>query len=175
MKGFIFLIPISVFLGITAFFYTGLQNGPPTALPSPLVGKQAPDFEMEALAPEFTTFTSQDLASGKPVLVNFWASWCAPCRLEAPLLEELSEREGMTLYGIAYKDEPEFARDFLDEFGNPFVHIAADRDGRGAIEWGVTGFPETFVVDGDGVIRAHYAGPLTDDVVENIILPAAGM
>lgn len=175
MKGFVFLIPVAVFLGITAFFYAGLQDGPPSVLPSPLVGKQSPDFEMEALAPEFATFTSEDLASGKPILVNFWASWCAPCRLEAPILEELAEREGMTLYGIAYKDEAEFARKFLDQFGNPFVRIAADDDGRGAIEWGVTGVPETFVVDGDGVIRAHFAGPLTEDVVEDIILPAAGM
>jgi cytochrome c biogenesis protein CcmG/thiol:disulfide interchange protein DsbE len=171
---FVFLVPITVFIGITAFFYAGLQGGPPTILPSPLVGKQAPSFEMEALAPEFTSFTSEDLASGKPVLVNFWASWCAPCRIEAPILEELASREGMILYGVDYKDEVEFARNFLDEFGNPFVHIAADKDGRGAIEWGVTGFPETFVVDGDGVIRAHYVGPLTDQVVEDIILPAAG-
>lgn len=175
MKKFIFLIPVAVFLGITGFFYAGLQDGPPNVLPSPLVGKQSPDFEMDALAPEFTSFTSEDLASGKPVLVNFWASWCAPCRLEAPILEELAEREGMTLYGIAYKDEADFARKFLEEFGNPFVHIAADDDGRGGIEWGLTGVPETFVVDGDGIIRAHFAGPLTDDVVDDIILPAAGM
>jgi cytochrome c biogenesis protein CcmG/thiol:disulfide interchange protein DsbE len=175
VRGIIFLVPVVVFLGITAFFYAGLQGGPPTVLPSPLVGKPAPDFVMEALAPEFTSFTPQDLASGKPILVNFWASWCAPCRIEAPILDELAKRDGMTLYGIAYKDEVDLARNFLDEFGNPFVHIAADNDGRGAIEWGVTGFPETFVVDGDGIIRAHYAGPLTDQIVEDIILPAAGM
>ncbi len=175
MNRFVFLVPVVIFLGITAFFYAGLQNGPPTVLPSPLVGKQVPDYVMAAMAPEFTSFTSADLASGKPVLVNFWASWCAPCRLEAPILEELAEREGMALNGIAYKDEAEFARNFLDEFGNPFVHIVADSDGRGAIEWGLTGVPETYVVDGDGIIRAHYAGPLTDEIVENIILPAAGM
>ncbi len=175
MNRFVFLVPVVIFLGITAFFYAGLQNGPPSVLPSPLVGKQVPSYEMEALAPEFTSFTSADLASGKPILVNFWASWCAPCRIEAPILEELAKRKGMTLYGIAYKDEAEFARNFLDEFGNPFVHIVADSDGRGAIEWGLTGVPETYVVDGDGIIRAHYAGPLTDEIVENIILPAAGM
>jgi cytochrome c biogenesis protein CcmG/thiol:disulfide interchange protein DsbE len=174
VKKLIFLVPVVVFLGITAFFYAGLRNGPPTILPSPLVGKPAPNVEMEALAPQYTTYKPEDLKSGKPVLINFWASWCAPCRLEAPLLEDLAEREGLTLYGIAYKDDPVLAQRFLDEFGNPFVHIAADLDGRGAIEWGVTGFPETFVVDGDGIIRAHYAGPLTEAVVEDIILPAAG-
>jgi cytochrome c biogenesis protein CcmG/thiol:disulfide interchange protein DsbE len=175
MRSTIFLIPIAVFLGIAAFFYAGLRNGPTTILPSPLVGKPVPTFEMAALGPEFQTFTHDELASGKPILINFWASWCAPCRIEAPILEELARREGITLYGIAYKDKPEDARAFLSELGNPFARLADDPDGRVAIDWGVTGVPETFVVDGEGIIRARFAGPLTEDVVRDIILPAAGL
>lgn len=175
MRGTIYLIPIAVFLGITAFFYAGLREGPPTVLPSPLIGKPVPTFDMEALDSEFATFTPTDLADGKPTLVNFWASWCPPCRLEAPVLEELSQREGVRLYGVAYKDETDKAEGFLDEFGNPFLRIANDPDGRVAIDWGVTGVPETFVIDGDGIIRARYAGPLTEDVIKDIILPAAGL
>ena len=175
MRSAVFLIPVAVFLGIAAFFYAGLRNGPTTILPSPLVGKPVPAFEMAALGPEFQTFTHDELASGKPILINFWASWCAPCRIEAPILEELAGREGITLYGVAYKDRPEDARAFLDELGNPFARLADDPDGRVAIDWGVTGVPETFVVDGEGIIRARFAGPLTEDVVRDIILPAAGL
>jgi len=175
VKGLIYLIPVAVFLGIASFFYAGLNVGEPTVLPSPLVGKPAPPVEVTQLDPAFESFTSADLAIGKPILVNFWASWCAPCRIEAPVLDALAERTELEIYGVAYKDATADSLDFLDELGNPFSRIAADEDGRVAIDWGVTGVPETFVIDADGIIRARYAGPLTDEIVEDIILPAAGL
>jgi cytochrome c biogenesis protein CcmG/thiol:disulfide interchange protein DsbE len=175
MKGSVYLIPIAIFLGITAFFYAGLQDGPPTVLPSPLIGRPAPAFALEPMDANTTSFSPEDLRSGEPVLVNFWASWCVPCRLEAPTLENLAGRGDMKIYGINVHDEPDKAREFLSRFGNPFSAIGEDSEGRIAIEWGVTGYPETFVVDGDGIIRARYAGALTEDIVEDIILPAAGL
>ena len=105
---------------------------------------------------------------GKLLWVDFWASWCAPCRVEQPALKDLAKRPGITLYGVAYKDTPEKARAFLDELGNPFARIVADVPGRAAIDWGVTGVPETFVIDGLGVIRQHYSGALSDDDLRNI-------
>jgi cytochrome c biogenesis protein CcmG/thiol:disulfide interchange protein DsbE len=175
MKGTVFLIPVAIFLGIAAFFYAGLRNGPANIIPSPLVGKPPPAFVLEALGPEFQSFAASDLAQGKPILVNFWASWCAPCRIEAPVLEELAQREDLAVYGVAYKDAPEDSREFLTEFGNPFARLAADPDGRVAIDWGVTAVPETFVIDADGIVRARFAGALTQEAVRDIILPAAGL
>lgn len=175
MRRIVFLVPVLLFVGIGAFLYTGLNRGAPTALPSPLIGKPVPAIEMTALEEGGETFSRGDLAQGKPVIVNFWASWCAPCRIEAPILEELSRRGDLALYGIAYKDEPALARKFLDEFGNPFARIAGDPTGRIGIEWGISGVPETFVIDGGGIIRARFAGPLTEDVVREVIIPAAGL
>jgi cytochrome c biogenesis protein CcmG/thiol:disulfide interchange protein DsbE len=117
-------------------------------------------------------FTRAELGQGRPVIINFWASWCAPCRIEHSTLESLAARNGVTLYGVAYKDDPEKSRAFLSELGNPFGKINQDREGRVAIDWGVTGVPETFVIDGKGVIRVHYAGPLNESLLQRLILPA---
>jgi len=170
LKRFLLLIPAVLFAGLVWLFYAGLSGPPPSVLPSPLVGKPAPDFTLPALSGG--GFARADLATGHATIVNFWASWCAPCRVEHPLLEALAARGDIRLYGVAWKNKPELARGFLDELGNPFARVDLDETGRMGIDWGVAGVPETFVVDGQGIIRAHYAGPLTPEIVSQIILPA---
>jgi cytochrome c biogenesis protein CcmG/thiol:disulfide interchange protein DsbE len=172
VKRLIFLVPILVFMGLAVLFWAGLNGGSPTYVPSGMVGKAAPDITLPPLDAEAQNFTRAELADGRPTIVNFWASWCAPCRVEHSTLEALAAGGGVALYGVDYKDDPRAARGFLKELGNPFGKINTDREGRVAIDWGVTGVPETFVVDGNGVIRVHYAGPLTQDVLQRLILPA---
>lgn len=177
MKRLFFVIPVLLFLGLAVLLYVGLFQGPPSALPSPLVGKSAPAIALPALDDQNPGFARSELAQGKPVIVNFWASWCVPCRLEHPTLMELAKREGVTLYGVDYKEglygkSDRDARGFLEELGNPFSKINKDTEGRVSIDWGVTGVPETFVIDGNGVIRVHYAGPLNDETLRRLILPA---
>jgi cytochrome c biogenesis protein CcmG/thiol:disulfide interchange protein DsbE len=171
MKRLFFLIPIMAFAALAVLLYRGLFLAP-TVLPSPLVGKPAPEIALPPLDDQAQGFTRAELGQGKPIIVNYWASWCAPCRIEHPNLEELAQRQGVTLYGVDYKDKADDARKFLTELGNPFAKINRDNDGRVAIDWGVTGVPETFVVDGTGVIRVHYAGPITEEVMNRLILPA---
>lgn len=177
MKRLFFVIPIVIFLGLAVLLYVGLFQGPPQELPSPLIGKEAPSIALPALDEQNPGFSRAELAQGKPVIVNFFASWCVPCRLEHSTLMELAKREGVTLYGVDYKEAlygktDRDARGFLDELGNPFSKINKDTEGRVAIDWGVTGVPETFVIDGKGVIRVHYAGPLTAETLQRLILPA---
>jgi cytochrome c biogenesis protein CcmG/thiol:disulfide interchange protein DsbE len=172
VKRLFYLVPVLVFVGLAVLFWAGLNGSPPSALPSPLVGKPAPDIALPALDAEAESFTRTELAKGRPTIINFWASWCAPCRIEHSTLEALAAKGGVALYGVNYKDDAKAARGFLKELGNPFGKINTDLDGRVAIDWGVTGVPETFVVDGNGVIRVHYAGPLTQNVLERLILPA---
>jgi cytochrome c biogenesis protein CcmG/thiol:disulfide interchange protein DsbE len=172
VKRLFFLAPIVIFLGLAVLLYIGLFQGPPSELPSPLIGKPAPDVSLPALDAQASNFTRNELGQGRPVIINFWASWCVPCRLEHSTLESLAQRQGITLYGVDYKDDPAKARAFLSELGNPFGKINQDKDGRVAIDWGVTGVPETFVVDSKGVIRVHYAGPLTDEILQRLVLPA---
>jgi cytochrome c biogenesis protein CcmG/thiol:disulfide interchange protein DsbE len=172
MKRLLFIIPVALFLGLAALLYVGLFQGPPSELPSPLVGKQAPELGLPALDNQAQAFTRTEVGNGRPVIVNFWASWCGPCRIEHAALERLAARQGVTLYGIDYKDKPENARAFLNELGNPFGKIDQDQEGRVSIDWGVTGVPETFVIDGKGTIRVHYAHPLDEEVIKRLILPA---
>ena len=172
MKRLFFLIPVVIFLGLAGLLYAGLFQGPPSELPSPLVGKAAPGIALPALDAQATNFTREELGQGRPIIINFWASWCAPCRIEHATLERLSQRQGIVLYGVDYKDTPEKAREFLTELGNPFGKINQDTEGRVSIDWGVTGVPETFGVAGTGIIRVHYAGPLTEEVLQRLILPA---
>jgi cytochrome c biogenesis protein CcmG, thiol:disulfide interchange protein DsbE len=172
VKRLFFLVPVVVFVGLAWLLYVGLFQGPPSLLPSPLVGKPAPDIALPALDEQAQKFERAELGQGRPIIVNFWASWCVPCRLEHSTLQALAARKGIALYGVDYKDKPEDARAFLSELGNPFGKINEDREGRVSIDWGVTGVPETFVIDSKGIIRVHYAGPLNDQVVEQLILPA---
>jgi cytochrome c biogenesis protein CcmG, thiol:disulfide interchange protein DsbE len=173
VKRLIFLAPVLIFAVLAVLFYAGLNGSPPNALPSPLVGQAAPGLGLPPLDAQAEGFTRDELGKGKPIIINFWASWCAPCRVEHPTLQALAAAGNVPLYGIDYQDDPAAARKFLTDLGNPFgKKIDMDREGRVSIDWGVTGVPETFVVDGEGVIRAHYAGPLTDEVLAKVIMPA---
>ena len=171
MKRAIFILPILGF-GLLAFFlFRSLWGRPPELLPSVLIDKPAPTLGLQALEGS-PGFTDADLRAGHVSIVNFFASWCAPCRLEADTLMALSKAKGFTLYGVAYHDKPADTRQFLSETGDPFVAIVADLQGLRAIDWGVTAAPETFVVDGKGVIRFKYVGQLTDAVVAQQLMPA---
>ena len=116
-------------------------------------------------------FSSANLAKGEVSVVNFWASWCAPCVQEHPLLVALKERTGVKLYGVNYKDQAATARRFLGRYGNPFVAVGVDANGRAAIDWGVTGMPETFIVNGKGEIVYKHIGPISAETLESKIIP----
>ena len=141
----------------------------PRGVPSMLIGRRLPPFTLPGEHGE--GFSDADLASaGRPVLVNFFASWCAPCLEEAAVLSDL-RRAGITIWGIAYKDQPAATDAFLVRQGNPYVRLARDQPGRVAIDWGVTGVPETFLIDPRGIVRWHYAGPLGSAVIERDLQP----
>ncbi len=170
------LAPLGVAAAGGAAFWTMLsrmETGAfnPRGVPSPLIGKPVPDFALPAQAPDGAGFAAADLrAAGRPVLVNFFASWCVPCVIEHPQLMALA-REGLPIWGVAYKDKPEAAGSFLSRHGNPFARVARDAPGGVAIDWGVYGVPESFLIDARGVIRWRYAGPLTPEVVDEQLRP----
>ncbi|WP_148234697.1 DsbE family thiol:disulfide interchange protein [Pseudooceanicola batsensis] len=163
-------VPPVIFAGLAAAFYVGLQREDPDQLPSALEGRQAPAVEMTALG-DLPGFDDGSLRDGEVKLVNFWASWCAPCRVEHPSLTQLAE-EGITVLGVNYKDDPEKALGFLRELGNPYAGVGADAQGRMALNWGLYGVPETYVIDGRGNIVLRFAGPVTQRVIESRIRPA---
>jgi cytochrome c biogenesis protein CcmG/thiol:disulfide interchange protein DsbE len=165
----LYLLPILIFVGVGIGLAVGLTRDPST-LPSALLDKPVPTFALppiEGLSGE--GLTSADLA-GEVSLVNVFASWCVPCRAEHPLLMGLAER-GVVINGIDYKDPPGRAARWLAELGNPFARIGADRDGRVAIDWGVYGVPETFVIDREGRIRYRFVGPLQPRDLEETLWP----
>lgn len=162
--------PPLIFAALAVMFYVGMSRDDPNQLPTALAGRQAPAVAVTPLGDK-ATFADADLRDGKVKLVNYWASWCAPCRVEHPNLEKLSA-QGLTIYGVNYKDKPENALKFLAELGDPYAAIGADAEGRMAINWGVYGVPETYVIDGNGVIVARHAGPVTQRVIEEMLMPA---
>ncbi|MGI9394629.1 MAG: DsbE family thiol:disulfide interchange protein [Boseongicola sp.] len=163
-------LPPLAFAAIAGLFLSGMFRDDPDALPSTLEGQSAPHVEIEALS-GFAPITDGLLRASGPKLINFWASWCAPCRVEHPQLMAL-EAEGLAIFGVNFKDDPARARQFLDRFGDPFEGVGVDPNGRMALDWGVYGVPETFVVDGMGKVILRYAGPVTDVVLKNRIRPA---
>jgi cytochrome c biogenesis protein CcmG, thiol:disulfide interchange protein DsbE len=169
MRKLIFLLPVALFAALLAAFAMGLGHDP-HLLPSALIDRPAPNFALPALLDGADGLARKDL-DGRVTLVNFFASWCAPCREEQPELMTLAHRPGVMLDGIAYKDKPEESRRFLDRFGNPYSHIGVDSDGTTAIDFGVYGVPETYVIDGNGRIRYRHVGPLTAEDVKAKILP----
>jgi cytochrome c biogenesis protein CcmG, thiol:disulfide interchange protein DsbE len=162
-------IPAVLFVAIAAFLYVALA-GDPKRIPSVLIGKPAPEFNLPAVAGiNVPGLASSDL-KGHVTLVNVWASWCAPCREEQPLLLELAKRTDIRLVGINNKDEAANARDFLGSMGNPFSAIGADPTGRATIDFGTYGVPETFLVDANGIIRFKIIGGITPQML-NTQLP----
>jgi len=167
MKRLLYALPVLIF-GVLAYFLFGSLRGPaPNALPSALINKPVPNTTFPALDAAATGVGPHDLATGKVILVNVFSYTCIPCRLEAPTLAKLAKMPGITMYGFAWKDPPDKARAFLDEVGNPFVRLGQDPDGRLGMDWGVSGWPETFVVDGKGVIRARFSGAITERGAED--------
>lgn len=163
------LAPVIVLLGLAGVMAYALMTRTEDTQTMRLVGEAVPEFELEALNGH-SGFTPSGLA-GEAYLLNVWGSWCPPCEVEHPVLIDLA-RAGVPIYGIAWRDSDENANAFLNRLGNPFSGIVRDPAGAAVIELGVTGAPETFVVGADGVIRARWAGALTDDVVRQVILPA---
>jgi cytochrome c biogenesis protein CcmG/thiol:disulfide interchange protein DsbE len=149
-----------------------MQSGDfdPHGIPSPLIGKPVPQFDLPGLAPQQGFSTTDLLAAGHPVLVNFFASWCVPCVIEADELAAL-HKQGVAIWGVNYKDKPDAAADFLAQHGDPYQRIAHDDPGRVAIDFGLYGVPETFFVDRTGIIRWRWAGPLTADVARQQLDP----
>jgi cytochrome c biogenesis protein CcmG/thiol:disulfide interchange protein DsbE len=168
MKPLMFLPPL-VFAGMAAMFYLGMQKGD-QALPSTMVGRAAPKVEAVALG-TLPLATDADIAAPGVKLVNFWASWCQPCRAEADMLMQL-QAKGVTILGVNYKDKDADALGFLSDVGNPFAKVAADTSGRMGIDWGIYGVPETFVIDAKGKVIARLAGPITDGTLAQTIQPA---
>ena len=166
--------PLVIFVTVAALFVIALQKGDPSKLPSALIGKAVPVFAfagVEGLSEGAAGFDQGALGKGQVSVVNFFASWCAPCVDEHPQLTALKARGVAAVYGVNVKDEPAAARQFLSRYGNPYGVIGADRAGRGSIEWGVYGTPETFIVDGKGAIRWKHVGPITKKDLELEILP----
>jgi cytochrome c biogenesis protein CcmG, thiol:disulfide interchange protein DsbE len=169
VRKLIFLLPVALFAVLLVVFANGLRHDP-HLLPSALIDRPAPDFALPGLYEPANGLTRIGL-DGRVTLVNFFASWCAPCREEHTELMSLAHRPGVTLDGIAYKDKPEESRRFLDRLGNPYGHVGVDRSGTTAIDFGVYGVPETYVVDGTGHIRYRQVGPLTAEDVTDKLLP----
>ncbi len=164
-----FLLPLVAFVILVSFLLVGL-NLNPRKIPSPLIGKPAPTFQLQQLHDSEKTLASKDNL-GKVWLLNVWASWCASCREEHPLLVQLANSGVVPIYGLNYKDKRELALQWLDQFGDPYTLSIVDSDGRVGIDYGVYGVPETYIIDKAGVIQYKQIGPVTVDVLEETILP----
>ncbi|SHI90062.1 DsbE family thiol:disulfide interchange protein [Wenxinia saemankumensis] len=163
------ILPPVIFAGLAGLFLGAMWGGDGDELPSALIGQPAPQVAVGELGGR--SFDPAVMADGELKLVNFWASWCAPCRVEHPNLSLLAE-EGVPIYGINYKDQPQAAQDFLAELGDPYAAVGTDASGRVAVEWGVYGVPETFLVDGDGTVLLRMAGPVLPSTMESRLIPA---
>ena len=172
MRRILYILPALAFVALAWLFFHSLNGPPPDILPSALVGKPAPATNLPPLDKAATAFTSADFRNGHVTVLNVWASWCVPCRAEAPALAELSQLKNVALYGMVYEDKAAAAREFLKQAGDPFSRIDLDRDGRAGIEWGIYGVPETFVIDAHGIVRLRYAGPIVGNTMDTVILPA---
>lgn len=164
-----FIWPFVIFVALSGFLYVGLGLNP-HEVPSPLVNKPAPSFNLPQLHEPAKQFSQQDM-KGKVWLLNFWASWCASCKVEHPLFMALARQNSVPIYGIDYKDNPDDGQAWLRNGGDPYVLSASDMDGRVGIEYGLYGVPETYVIDKQGVIRYKQIGPVTQQSLRETILP----
>ena len=169
-------LPLVGFIALAGLFLLRLNGGDPSKIPSALIGRPAPQTmlpPLEGLVSNGTTVPGLDpaLFKGKVSVVNVWASWCVPCHEEAPLFTELGRDKRLQIVGINYKDAPDNARRFLGRYGNPFGFVGVDGNGRGSIEWGVYGVPETFVVGREGTILYKMVGPVTPANFESVLKP----
>ncbi|MGH1578072.1 DsbE family thiol:disulfide interchange protein [Planktotalea sp.] len=163
------IAPPAIFAALATLFYVGMFREGKDDLHSVFIGKPAPSIETAAPLEGFAGVTQADLARGDVTLVNFWASWCPPCRAEHPTLLELAKSH--TIVGVNFKDTSKAASSYLVDDGNPFAGVAFDPQGRTAIDWGVTAPPETFILDGEGTVLYRFAGPLVGSDYEQRFLP----
>ncbi len=170
------LLPLALFLGLAALFFVRLGAGDASRIPSALIGRDAPATDLppvvglERDGKPIPGIAAADF-KGAVTVLNVWASWCVPCHDEAPLLMQLARDSRIRLVGMNYKDQADNARRFLGRYGNPFAASGADMNGRAAIEWGVYGVPETFIIGRDGKIAYKLVGPVTPDNIEQIVKP----
>jgi cytochrome c biogenesis protein CcmG, thiol:disulfide interchange protein DsbE len=164
-------VPLAIFLVIAFFLFRGLALNP-REVPSPLIGKPVPAFTVPVLTDPGKTLSSSDLR-GQVYLLNVWGSWCVSCRDEQPVLVEFAKDGRIPLYGLNWRDKREDALAWLERFGDPYVASGVDRDGKVAIDFGVYGAPETYLVDRAGIIRFKQTGPLTAKIIEERIMPLA--
>nr|WP_194243698.1 DsbE family thiol:disulfide interchange protein [Stenotrophomonas sp. SAM-B] len=171
--------PVAIVIGVLFFFgllglmiYGVMKSGAPDrdVLPSALIGKAAPAFELPVLHDPHIKVSSTELR-GAPYVLNVWGSWCAACRDEHPILTRFAETKRVRVIGYNWKDEPADALRWLEQLGNPFVLVLSDIEGRTAIDWGVTAAPETFLVDASGVVRWKYSGALSQRVIDTQLIP----
>jgi len=168
----VYLMPLGLFLSLALIFLLRLgSDNDPSVVPSALVGQPAPPFELPPLEGAGVPGFARGDLDGQVTVVNIFASWCGPCRIEHPQLVALANDARIRVVGIDYKDQPANALRFLNELGNPFAAIGVDTRGRIAIDWGVYGVPETFVVDRAGIIRFKFIGPLSAETVEGALMP----
>jgi cytochrome c biogenesis protein CcmG/thiol:disulfide interchange protein DsbE len=173
-RSWLIVLPVVAFAALAALFWFRLGSGDPSKIPSALIGRPAPQTALpplQGLVNNGVEVPGLDPAvfKGKVSVVNVWASWCVPCHDEAPLLTALGKDKRLQIVGINYKDSPDNARRFLGRYGNPFGIVGVDGNGRGSIEWGVYGVPETFVVGRDGTIVYKLVGPVTPENIDAVL------
>jgi cytochrome c biogenesis protein CcmG/thiol:disulfide interchange protein DsbE len=164
-----FFIPIAVFMALLVVFIVGL-NRDPSYVPSPLIGKPAPEFRLPRLSDPEQTLGTEDMR-GQFSLLNVWATWCVGCRQEHDTLLQIASNSGVPIYGLNWKDNTVQARAWLEQLGNPYAATAVDFDGAVAIDWGVYGAPETFLLAADGTVLYKHLSPLTMAIWEAEFLP----
>jgi cytochrome c biogenesis protein CcmG, thiol:disulfide interchange protein DsbE len=167
------LLPLLAFIGLAVLLFVGVRMNSGkdnSAIPSPLIGKTAPQFSLPVLNQSEKKVDTEQL-KGQAYLLNVWGSWCPACQIEHPIISELAKSGKVRVIGYNYKDETVAANQWLQQFGNPYELILFDESGRTALDWGIYGAPETFLVDAEGIVRWKHVGPISPEIIEQEILP----